>query len=243
MVIYKVTFPNNKIYIGQTRGLLKDRIFGHYYGIKKFPKHPLYRTLKKYQGSETWEILDTATSLEELNKKETYWIKKLSSCIYEENSIGYNCNYGGDSREVLEQTKIKISNSLKGKQITPEQRKKQSEALIGVKKTPEHIEKVKNKLKLYRLTDKYKENIKRIAEDRKLNFRHSTESKRKNAISKGGKSFYVLKNNEILGIFYTLSEASIKFHLSNSKICNCLHGKRKSHKGYTFKYIEVTNGY
>jgi len=240
MIIYKITFPNGKIYIGQTILTLSERKYGHYHAIKKFPKIPIARAFKKFKGSETWEIIDMAKTLEELNAKETYWIKKLNSCIYEKPSQGYNCNYGGNSRQVLEVTKNKISKILKGHKLTPEQRERFLEtqrARVGKPRDPEIVSKVVQGNQRYWSSDKFKQDIEKRASLRrgKTDF-HSIESRRKNAISKGGKPFHVLKDGKSLGIFYTLREATLKFGLANPKICLCLKGKKPQYKGFTFRY-------
>jgi hypothetical protein len=54
------------------------------------------------------------------------------------------------------------------------------------------------------------------------------ESKRKSVVEKG----------DFVGLFETQADASDSLGLSRSKVCNCLNGKRKTHKGYYFEYAE-----
>lgn len=95
MVIYKTTnLINNKIYIGQDS--------------KNNPKYLgsgviFLKALKKYNKNNfSKEIIDSATSIEELNLKEIFWINKFNST---NQKIGYNISLGGSgislSKEIL----------------------------------------------------------------------------------------------------------------------------------------------
>jgi group I intron endonuclease len=62
----------------------------------KDTKYYFYNALNKY-GVEnfTWETIDSASTLEELNKKEEYWIKNYQSF---DDGFGYNMDLGGTNR-------------------------------------------------------------------------------------------------------------------------------------------------
>ena len=68
----------------------------------------------------------------------------------------------------------------------------------------------------------------------------SQNDRDKDAISNGAKPFIVLKaeSNEIIGIFINQHKCAEDLNISVSKINTCLHGHRKSHKGYIFRYVE-----
>ena len=51
------------------------------------------------------------------------------------------------------------------------------------------------------------------------------------------KKFVIKKNNNILGEYTIIKECANDYNLDKSCITKCLKGKRKSHKGYTFKYL------
>ncbi len=94
-IIYKVTFPSGKVYIGQTRKTLETRKSRHLLDLKK-DKCTFHRAIHKYGIENTeWEKIDTAASTEELNKKEIYWIKFYNSYVHSKNSNGYNLTTGG----------------------------------------------------------------------------------------------------------------------------------------------------
>lgn len=79
MIVYKITNKTNgKIYVGQTKRTLKERIKDH----KKAKNSLIGKDIKQYGTDNfTIEILETITTREEAYEKETEWIKKLD-CIY-----------------------------------------------------------------------------------------------------------------------------------------------------------------
>lgn len=105
MYIYKTTNQiNGKIYIGKCKKPANETLDYLGSGIL------LKKAIEKY-GIENFkkEILDYASDLNSLNKKEIVWIKYTSSC---DRNIGYNISKGGDggfinpvSKEVHEKRK------------------------------------------------------------------------------------------------------------------------------------------
>ena len=89
--IYKITNKiNNKIYIGQTTRDIKRRYIAHKNSpnFKHTRQFPLARAIKKYGWDNfTKEVIDTATSLEELNQKELFYIKYFNSLVKEDGDI------------------------------------------------------------------------------------------------------------------------------------------------------------
>lgn len=117
MIIYKITNKlNGKIYIGQTTQKLSDRWSDHTRPCSGYHKNNLVVALaiRKY-GKENFivEQIDEAASLEELNIKEITYIKALN-CL---SPNGYNLELGGDSKFCHSETKVKISEKLKGRSI------------------------------------------------------------------------------------------------------------------------------
>lgn len=176
MIIYRVKNKiNNKIYIGQTIRNLDKRIKGHLKESKLDKSNrPFLNAIKKY-GIENfeWEIIDKASTLEELDEKEIYWIKQLSSIT----PNGYNILGGGqknrmrmvseclskiisdglkksekwqktlNSVEYQEKVK-KFILSSKGKKFSQEHKNK-----ISQKNAPRLVEQNKNKAKNWVLVD------------------------------------------------------------------------------------------
>ncbi len=135
-LIYLLTnLINNKIYVGQTIQPIKKRIHQHNAEARRFAKghkvwSHLHAAMAKY-GIENFkpEVIDTADYLEEMNEKECLWIKRLHS---DDRRIGYNLEKGGNGLgRVSEETKLKISMTLKGRKHSPEHTKKCADARRG----------------------------------------------------------------------------------------------------------------
>lgn len=145
MIIYKATNKvNGKIYIGQTVRTLEERLAEH----KRNRKSLLGAALKKYgEGRFSFEVVDTASSIESLNEKEKYWIgfydcktpNGYNQCDGGGNTIGYHhsdsskdkmrvakenafCGTGNPfyGRKHSDEAKLKMSQSRKGRTLTNE---------------------------------------------------------------------------------------------------------------------------
>jgi len=108
MIIYKIQNKiNGKIYIGQTKNDVSQRVAGHIKGDSY-----VGRALRKY-GLESFDIsvIDHADTKEVLDEKEKYWIKALDC----QSPSGYNLvGGGGGCLTPSEETLKKMSNSQKG---------------------------------------------------------------------------------------------------------------------------------
>ncbi len=118
MIIYKVTNKlNGKMYIGQTTQALTERWWQH---CNRCPsqqrwKSYLYNAIQTHgEDAFTVEEIDRAESLEVLNIKEATYIKALNTLA----PNGYNLHIGGDARICHDETKKKISDTLKGRAFT-----------------------------------------------------------------------------------------------------------------------------
>lgn len=115
MIVYAATnLINGKKYVGYTTKELSERIKGHIRKSKnKGDKHYFYvfqSALRKY-GSDnfTWEILHSCDQLDEVTKMEINFIKELNTI----SPYGYNLTEGGNGGIQSQETKDKISKSLK----------------------------------------------------------------------------------------------------------------------------------
>ena len=99
--IYKYTFPNGKVYIGQTRTTVQQRHYTHMYDARtKGRGHLVDIALAKYgeQKPETIETIEVEESestklIELLNKAEQKWIQHYDSA---DRQKGYNVQQGGE---------------------------------------------------------------------------------------------------------------------------------------------------
>lgn len=136
MIIYKaVNNINNKIYIGQTVNTLEYRKNQHYRETKSIKRKNTYfhNAIAKY-GFENFTFIeiDSASSLDELNKKEQYWINYYNST---NKDIGYNLDSGGKNCFKSEITKRKIGKTTINKWSNPETARKMRNGLIKATET------------------------------------------------------------------------------------------------------------
>jgi len=112
--IYKITSPNNKIYIGQTINPIQRK---YQYKKKKFEGHiKLWNNCQahNWNPSDTFEIIEECLcgdNKSNLNEREIYWIN-----FYDSFKNGLNCNEGGNGNigyKYSVESKKKISDTLK----------------------------------------------------------------------------------------------------------------------------------
>ena len=122
MIIYKITnLINNKVYIGQTIRTLQQRFNRHINDAMNNNLNTHFaRAIRKY-GPENFaiEIIDTATSQDELTQKEQYWIGYYNSINegYNETDSQFKCGgntYQSKSEEELKAISKKLSESKTG---------------------------------------------------------------------------------------------------------------------------------
>ena len=114
MFIYKISFPNNKIYIGQTIQNPNIRWSQHKSDANK-NKTIVSKAIKKYGYNNcTFEIIDETNNIDKLNELEIKYIKEYNCII----PNGYNVSLGGNNKCSNEITKNKIRNSLLGRKHT-----------------------------------------------------------------------------------------------------------------------------
>lgn len=177
MYIYKTTnLINNKIYIGQT--IYEDP---KYLGSGKLLK----MSLKKY-GRENFkkEIIETCLKKEDLSQKEIYWIDKFNS---RDPKIGYNMAKGGSSFYVTEESRNKISSSLKGKYVG------ENAFRYGIELTDNHKKIISKSNKGKKLSN---ETRKKMSESKK-GIEHSLESRKKMSDAHSGKILSNKHKNKI----------------------------------------------
>jgi len=125
-IIYKATnVLNGKVYIGQTIRTLLKRQAEHIRITKRNPEQYFHKAIHKYNAENfEWEVVDYASSIEELNEKEKEWIW----LNYSNNSqFGYNLTEGGEGssgRVVSKETKLLIGSKSKNRFVSEEAREK-----------------------------------------------------------------------------------------------------------------------
>ena len=127
-LVYRFTAPNGRCYIGQTKNFTRR--------IKKHQNDDgctiFHRAIKKY-GFEnfTQEILIENLSVDESNYWEEFYIKELNTL----SPNGYNLRTGGKNYIATAETRLRMSESRKGRVVSEETRLKISNSNKGKKRT------------------------------------------------------------------------------------------------------------
>lgn len=216
MIVYKITNKiNGKAYIGQTVQTLSKRWNRHVHNKSK--NSVISLAIRKY-GVENFEIriLSRCNTIEEMNHRETYYIKLFNTLA----TNGYNLKLGGQQGGPLtELSKQKISNAKKGKpsaffgkRHSEESKIKNSIAHLGRKASIETRQKQSKALK--------------------------GKSRSQESINKAKKPVICIET----GVIYpSVKEAGEAFGVVDKAIRRVLKGERKKYKGLTFSYYGDKN--
>lgn len=146
MYIYKITnIITSKIYVGKTKRSINNRLKSHLYDAFKRKNNTqiiLYNSMKKY-GKENFiiEELEKCNSLEQLGKRETYWIKTLNS----KSPNGYNMTDGGDGLINPDiNVRNKISNSVKNLWLNDTYKDRQKKSHLKENLSEESLQNMRN---------------------------------------------------------------------------------------------------
>lgn len=230
-IVYKVTSPSKKIYIGITCEDLIQRKSKHLYTSKRINKtHKFSNAIKKYgiDGLE-WTILHS-----ELTQKEAIELEKKLIVYYNSYKEGYNSTLGGEGAWGVKWKKLNIerqTEKLREKYYNdPEWKKKRSkQTKLYYQNNPEKAKEAGKRLK-------------RTPEQEKLRIKNTTchWANLKRALTLGCKFFnvYDFTTQKYIGTWLSRTECAKTLGLSNGKISSCLKKKRNSHKTYIFKSID-----
>lgn len=206
--IYKIVNKlNGKTYVGQTISTISHRFSQHKKASTKYNTY-LYNAIKKY-GIDNFKIeqIDTASSLEELNNKEIYWIKTLNTKY----PNGYNIANGG--------------NGVKGFKHSAE-----TKELLRLKSKGN-----KNALGKHNISRESKEKMILAHKNKPSSFKnkkHTIEARRKISLSQN-KKVRCIETNEI----YPSSLIASQLLKIPNHIGSCCKGKRKTCGGYHWCWV------
>jgi coenzyme F420-reducing hydrogenase alpha subunit len=135
-----------------------------------------------------------------------------------------NGTLGGFKGEPTKETRKKLSESQKGKELNQETKDKIRNTLTGKKQTSEHISNMKKS---------------------KVGYKHSNETREKIGNSRrymplpSSKRFeaYNYISGEFIGVFETQTECALLLNIRKGGISDVLKGKYKQHKGFSFIFI------
>ena len=268
---YKVYVHINKINGKRYYGITKQKVEKRWnYGYGYRGNDYFTKAINKYG----WDNFEHIVIVRGLTEEEAKWleIELIREWDTTNRGKGYNITKGGDSnptdneetrkkigesnkgREVSEETRRKMSENLKGKSLSEEHRKKISKAMKGRTLSEEHRKKISKAMKGRK--GKYhpnygktlsKETRKKISEANKGR-EVSEETRRK--ISEANKGKQTGKDSpraikiycvELDNYFDTVEEAGKYVGCSNTNISSVLRGKSKTAKGYHWLYADEVN--
>ncbi len=224
--IYKITNPKGKVYVGQSININKR--FKDYLILRNCKKQTkLYRSLNKYGvDNHKFEIVEEC-DLHLLNERERYY-QDLYNCL----NNGLNCvltKNNNLSGKLSEETKKKISESNKGREVSEITRNKignsqkgEKHHNFGKKLSKEHKNKISksNTGKIKSLKERNE-----ISERMKGNLRSFNKSKNKER--------FIL--NTETGIFYnSVAEVSRLLNIPLKTLYNYLTGHRLNKTSFIF---------
>ena len=211
--IYKIVNDiNDKIYIGKTISTIEKRWSQHKYDYqnRNGEKRPLYEAMRKH-GIENFHIEKIEECSNDIvEEREKYWIKYYNSYIGFTNSKGYNATLGGEG-------------TLKANRTLVLELWQNNNTRTQIKEITKYdISTITNILKEFGITDKE-------MKQRKINSAKKANSQKVAKIE--------LSTGKILKIYNSISDAN-KDVGASGHITSVCKGKRKSCKGYGWKYID-----
>lgn len=196
--IYKITSPNGKVYIGQSRNLTKR--LNKYKNNNCLGQAKLHASITKHGWDEMIfeivHVLPNDVSQKILNNYESLYIELYKNCNFKLLNLTEG---GGHKGPMSEETKRKLSIAHTGKKLSQETIEKMRVHRFGKKPSPEAIEKLRqrnigNKYSLGRkLTDEHKQKI----AQKNTGVQFSSERRKKISISQlGNKKWLGKKHNK-----------------------------------------------
>ena len=232
-IVYKVSSPSGKVYIGITAENLSDRISKHKYVAMTRNSQTIFaKAIRKY-GVEhlKWEIVEEDLTQDEAMDYEKFYIE-----LYDSYKKGYNSTLGGEGAfgvKWSEEAKNKHTKMLKEKYWDcPEwKQKKSNQTKEYYKNNPERKKE---------LIERGTKALKTVDQTKRIKALTSRETKIKSSLTRGCKEFnvYDFVKKKYIGTWLLKSECNRELKLSNGKISSCLNGDRNHHKTYIFKYVD-----
>ncbi len=241
-IIYKITNPKGKVYVGQTIDLVRRK--SNYKRLNCKPQTHLYNSIQKYGWeNHILEIIEEC-SVDELGKQEKYW-KTYHNSIKEGLNIRFDEEKGG---KLSKETCKKISKAKKGVKYSKESSLKKSQSLKGnqnklgttlSQESKDKISKANLKPKPKGFGDKIKseERNKKISKSHTGKL-HPRTQEWSNKIGNSNKKPIIQYNleGEFIKEWNSAKDASMFIGRNPSPITACCKGKQKTCYGFKWKY-------
>lgn len=205
--IYALIDPNTQQvrYIGKTKYLNK-RYNAHINDSKKSHKTNWIKSLKPLVPELF--ILDVCDDLSWVNL-EQYWISQFKTWGFDLTNVTEG-GEGSSGMKLSETHRNNISNGLKGRVVTTETRLKISQSNKGKHKSESHI----------------------------LNLKLSHKGKAPVTKNRFKRKIGQYLNGELIAIWDSIRDAANNYNVHESSISHCCAGRKKSIRGYMWKYLE-----
>ena len=239
--VYMHTFPNGKVYIGQTKQKPQYR-FSNGDGYKGC--RYVYSAIQKYG----WENIKHEILIDNLSREEADYWEDCFIILYRssDRDHGYNLRSGGTSGyKYTDDVRQRMSEIQRGRKQTDETRKKHSDALRKYYSTHEVSQSTREKLskansgkKRQTLPPKLKEKAVRNIRGHQFEKGHAPNIKSMNTLrEKFSKKVvqYDLNGNKIAE-YSSITEASLQNNLSKNAVGNCVRGYVLTTNGYFWRY-------
>lgn len=210
--IYTLSDPDTEEirYIGKTKNSLLYRLQQHVYEAFRHKSHKAswVKSLLKQDKMPIIELLDSTS--ENWQELEVYWISQFKTWGF--NLVNMTDGGDGNNNQVMtEETKKKISETLKGRKRPEDVIKKISESHKGKKLTKSTRQKLKNI------------NLGKIQSE-------ATKAKRYKSV------LLISESGEIIERFNSLKEAAEKHSCRKGSISNVCYGRAKTACGYYWRF-------
>ena len=236
-LVYKATSPNGKTYIGITVSSLKERIRLHVKEANTGSRLPFHAAIRKY-GAEriVWRIIDTASSWSALCELERKYIADHDS-----KKGGYNLTLGGEGTYGLKHnSEWCAANASRRIEYFQDPANRRKQSVANRKAHSENPDQARqhsafSKRRFTKVTERGK-----VAAGMRT-FLSSPENRILHSIQRGARAFLVYKDDKLVDEWLTQWQCARDLGLNVGHVNACLHGRRLSHGGFTFKYKVTTS--
>lgn len=222
--IYKITSPNNKVYIGQSIDL--DYRYNCYRLLKCKQQKKIYNSLLKYGfDNHLFEVVENC-DIELLNERERYW-QEYYNCV--EN--GLNCAYtktnnksGKHSKETINNIKKALIGVVKKKRITMNQN---SRDLIS-----------KRQKEKYSIKENHPRYNTKLSEETKLKISKTKKEKGQNYLfGANHQNSKVVLDTQNLVFYESVKEISLLYDINYTTLKSKLNPNHRIKNNTNFIYV------
>lgn len=212
-VIYKITSPNNKVYVGKTHDLRK-RIAAHKHATKLGKNIILHNSIRKYGwDAHVLEIIDEVEDVM-MDEREMFWISKLQTYCYE-NTNGMNMTRGGEGQRSTWMHKVELRKRFSDRFSG------EGNPFYGKRHTDEAKNAIAEKASI--------RNKSRGTTVPRWGAENGLKARRKKLICYGANGLFLKEYN-------SLSQAAIELKIDHRLISDTCNGKQSQTNGYVFRY-------